>query len=99
MKSKTIRYKSAKEFGSAMGLSEIEMELITQKKNLIDILKTERNQRGISQTKLAEIIGSKQPTIARMESGQVAEISMDFLLKVALALELSVSIKAGTKVA
>ncbi len=93
MKAKTERFKSSKDFGAALGLSEIEMELIQQKKKLIERLKATRLTRGISQAKLAALVGSKQPAIARMESGQISEISMDFLLKVSLALEISVTIK------
>ena len=39
MKAKIERYKTAKEFGAALGLSEVEMELIRQKKKLIEKLK------------------------------------------------------------
>jgi len=93
MKTKVERFKSPKDFGAALGLSDIEMELIQQKKKLIERLKDTRVKKGISQAKLAGLVGSKQPAIARMESGQISEISMDFLLKVSLALEISVTIK------
>jgi len=87
------RFKSAKDFGLALGLSEIEMALIMQKKKLIERLKEIRLKRGMSQAKLAELVGSKQPAIARMESGQTSEVSMDFLLKVSLVLQISVTFK------
>lgn len=93
MKAKVERFKSSKDFGMALGLSEIEIQLIQQKKKLIERLKETRLKKGISQAKLAGLVGSKQPAIARMESGQISEISMDFLLKVSLALEISVTIK------
>jgi len=93
MKTRKIeRYKTAKDFGAALGLSNIDMELIRQKKKLIERLKGERLTRKVSQAKLAELVGSKQPAIARMESGQVSEISMDFLLRVAFVLEVAVHI-------
>ncbi|OFZ80616.1 MAG: hypothetical protein A2583_10915 [Bdellovibrionales bacterium RIFOXYD1_FULL_53_11] len=69
------------------------MELIRQKKRLIEKLRSNRIKKGLSQADVAGLIGSQQPTIARMESGQVSEVSMDFLLKVALALEMPVTIK------
>ena len=47
----------------------------------------------MSQADLAKLLKSKQPTIARMESGQVSQVSIDFLTKVAIALETSLSIK------
>ena len=93
MKAKVEKYKSADEFGKALGLSELEMELIRQKKKIIEKLRKVREQRGLSQSDLAEMVSSKQPAIARMESGQVSEVSLDFLCKVALVLEVSLTIK------
>lgn len=93
MKDKTVRYKSVNEFGKALGLSAIEMELIRQKKKLIEKLKITRLKKQISQAQLAKLIGSKQPAIARMESGLVSEVSLDFLAKIALALDVVLTIK------
>lgn len=99
MKTKVTRYKTAKEFGASIGLSDLEMELILQKKRLIEKLRATRIRKAVSQAKLAELVGSKQPAIARMESGQVSEVSMDFLVKVALALGVSVSIRSANEAA
>lgn len=87
------KYKNANEFGKALGLSSIEIELIRQKKRIIEKLKKVRERKGISQTQLAEMVSTKQPSIARMESGQVSEVSLDFLCKVALVLEVSFTVK------
>jgi DNA-binding XRE family transcriptional regulator len=92
MKQSSTRYKSAKDFGKALGLSEIDMELARQKVKLIEKLKARRLERGLSQAALAKRIGSLQPAIARMESGQVSQVSMDFLLRIALILDISVTI-------
>ncbi len=94
MKAKTEKYKNANEFGKNLGLTKLEMELIRQKKKLIEKLRKAREQHGISQAQLAEMVSSKQPAIARMESGQVSEVSLDFLCRVALALEVSFIFKA-----
>lgn len=91
MKAKS--YKSAKEFAKDFGLSDVEIALIREKKKLIEHLIAKRTQLDLSQAKVAKLIGSKQPAIARMESGQVSEVSMDFLIKVAMALNVTVSIK------
>jgi transcriptional regulator with XRE-family HTH domain len=48
------------------------------------------SKKGFSQAEVAHAIGSKQPAIARMEAGQVSQVSMDFLLKVALILGVNV---------
>ena len=87
------RFKSASEFGHSLGLSDLDMELIRQKKRVIEKLHKARVKKKISQAQLAAMVGSKQPAIARMESGQVSEVSMDFLLRVALALNISVTIR------
>ncbi len=44
-----------------------------------------RIERGLTQAQLAELVGTKQPSIARLESG-VSEPSLSFLRKVATAL-------------
>ena len=93
IKAKNERFKNARDFGRALGLSDLEMELIRQKKRLIEKLKDARIKKGISQAALAEQVGSKQPAIARMESGQVSEVSMDFLTKVALTLAVPITIR------
>jgi len=93
MKNQTVRFKNAAEFGKSLGLSEIEMELIRQKKKLIEMLKATRTKKKFSQAHLANLVGSKQPAIARMESGLVSEVSLDFLTKVAIALDVSFTFK------
>ena len=87
------RFKSVTEFGHSLGLSDLDMELIRQKKRLIEKLRKARIQKRLSQSQLAAMVGSKQPAIARMESGQVSEVSMDFLLRVALVLNIAVTIR------
>lgn len=93
MKEKIIRYRSVDEFARAFGISDVEMELARQKKKHIEKLKAARLKKKISQAKLAEMVGSKQPAIARMESGLVAEVSLDFLAKIALVLDVVITIK------
>ncbi len=86
------RYKNATAFGKALGLSDVDMQLSLEKTKLIKKLKETRESRGMSQAALAKILKSQQPAIARMESGLVSQVSMDFLLKVALILGVSVNI-------
>lgn len=90
-----IVYKSVREFGRAIGLTDAEMDLTRQKKKLILKIKATRLAKNISQTQLATMMGTKQPAIARMESGLVSEVSMDFILKALFTLELTVTIKAA----
>ncbi len=87
------RFKTSADFGKALGLSSFDMELIQQKKLLIEKLKAARTKSKISQASLAKMVESRQPAIARMEAGQVSQVSMDFLIKVAFALRVPVIIK------
>ena len=87
------RFKSVAEFGHSLGRSDLDMELIRPEKRLIEKLRKTRIQKCLSQAQLAAMVGSKQPAIARMESGRVSEVSMDFLLRVALVLDIPVTIR------
>jgi DNA-binding XRE family transcriptional regulator len=90
---KNKKFKNADEFGSFLGLEEVEMELIKQKKKLIAKLTKARNDQGLTQGELAKMLDTKQPAIARMESGLVGEVSLDFLAKVAWVLDISFTFK------
>ncbi len=87
------RFKTADELGSFLGLSSIDIELIKQKKKIIAKLIKARNDQGLTQGDLAKILATKQPAIARMESGLVSEVSLDFLARVALTLGISFTFK------
>lgn len=87
------------EFGSAIGLNQLEKELIHQKNLMIDHLKAVRAKRGLTQAELASKVGTMQPAIARMEAGQVGEVSFDFLIRVALALGISLEVSSSKKAA
>ena len=92
-KKNVIIYKTAEEFAKDMGISEIEIALLREKKRIIKKLTAKRMEAGISQADVARAIGTKQPAIARMESGQISHISMDFLAKVAMVLDASFNVK------
>lgn len=93
------KYHSLDEFGSVIGLSTLDKEVVRQKNRIIDILKAARLRRGISQVVLAKRLGTKQPAIARMEAGYVGEISFDFLVRVALALGVPLAVIPAKKAA
>ena len=46
-----------------------------------------RNEKKLSQKELAEIAGTSQPAIARLESGRYKNVSMSFLRKIGKALD------------
>lgn len=99
MKKENRIYKNAEEFALDFGLSKVEVDLIREKKKLIEKLKAARAKAHLTQSELAKKVNSKQPAIARMESGQISEISMDFIIKIALVLGVAVSIKPTKKAA
>jgi DNA-binding XRE family transcriptional regulator len=98
-KNDLIRYKDIEEFGKSLGLSQVDIELIRYKKALIEKLKDRRKKLRMSQAELARKIGSQQPAIARMEAGLVGQVSMDFLVKIALTLRVAVRIKGMSRAA
>ncbi len=51
-----------------------------------------RTQRGLTQTQLAELVGTRQPSIARLENG-TSQPSLTFLNKVAHALNAKVEVR------
>jgi DNA-binding XRE family transcriptional regulator len=48
--------------------------------------------RGLTQTQLAEMIGTRQPSIARLENGS-SKPSLSFLQKIATALDAKIEVK------
>ncbi len=74
------------EFGTAIGLSKLDKEIIRQKNLIINYLKNVRIKKGLSQLDIAKRLSTHQPAIARMETGQVGNISFDFLIRVALVM-------------
>ena len=58
-------------------------EEYTLAKEIIEL----RAMKNISQKELADMIGTSQPSIARLESGKYQNVSMSFIRKVAKALD------------
>ena len=92
MKKGKIKFLTLNEFASSVGLNHLEKELVRQKNRIIDYLKKVRLHKQLSQVVLAHKVGTKQPAIARMEAGQVGEVSFDFLIRVAVALNISLEL-------
>ncbi len=82
LKAKGWRSGSAAEF---LGLSPQESYFIELKLKLSDDLKKRRATRNISQQQLAELIGSSQSRVAKMERGD-ASVSIDLLVRSLLAM-------------
>ena len=93
MKTKVERFKSADDLGKALGLSEVDLALMHAKKRAIARLYKAREAAGLTQAELAKLVGTKQPAIARMEAGVLSEVSFDFLVKIAWALRVTLTLR------
>lgn len=56
-----------------------------------------RMLRGLTQTQLAEMVGTRQPSIARLENGSSTP-SLSFLNKIAAALNAKIEVKLVAKI-
>lgn len=70
-----------------------EYEALKPKYDMIQSIIERRSKLGISQTRLANIIGTKQPAISRLEKGDY-NTTLSTFFKVADALDLDISLKA-----
>lgn len=68
-----------------------EYESLIPKYRLIEALIRHRKEKRLSQKALAEIIGTKQPAISRLESGE-GNVTIDTLLKVTEVLDIRVNL-------
>lgn len=70
-----------------------EYDLLKSKYDIIRSLVERRSQLRLSQTALAGKVGTKQPAISRLETGD-CDVSLNTLLRVAAALQLDISLTA-----
>jgi len=70
-----------------------EYDALRPKYSIIRAIIERRNQLQISQAQLAEIIGTKQPAISRLENGAY-NTTLSTFFKVADALDLDISLEA-----
>lgn len=68
---------SAQEF---LGLTDEEAQFVELRLRLADGLKKTRSARRLTQTQAAEVVGSSQSRVAKMESGD-ATVSVDLLVR------------------
>ena len=75
-----------------------EYDALRPKYDLVRTIIERRNQLQISQTRLAKIIGTRQPAISRLEKGDT-NTTLNTLFKVAEALDLDIalSVRSGKK--
>lgn len=64
-----------------------------EKLRVVDTLIQLRERRGLTQAALARRIGVSQPFIAKLESGETHNFSLETLVKLAVALDSNLEIK------
>jgi predicted transcriptional regulator len=72
-----------------LGLSEYDNWLITTKNKIIASIVKTRKKQSISQKELAEILGTTQSVISRIENGTSRHITLDYLMRVVSVLGIS----------
>ena len=73
---------SARDF---LGLTDEDVEYIELHLSLAALLKKRRDSLGYTQTEVADLIGSSQSRVAKMEAGDPS-VSVDLLIRALLAL-------------
>jgi DNA-binding XRE family transcriptional regulator len=71
--------------GDFLGLSAVEEALVELRLTLSRSLKERRTRRRLSQEQLAELLGSSQSRVAKMEAGDPS-VSIDLLIRSLLAI-------------
>jgi predicted XRE-type DNA-binding protein len=75
---------------SFLGLSDAEMAYIDLALTLADALKDRRLKRGLTQQQAAELLGSSQSRVAKMETGHPS-VTVDRLIRALLAMGVTLS--------
>lgn len=86
-------YKDLDSFSKeVLGLSDYDNWLITTKNKIIASIVNARKKQSISQKELAEILGTTQSVISRIENGTSRHITLDYLMRVVTVLGISPNI-------
>ena len=87
---KTKTYKDVKTFSKeVLGLDDYDSWLISTKNKIIASIVKTRKQQSISQKELAEMLGTTQSVISRIEKGTSRSITLDYLMRVVTVLGIS----------
>ncbi len=90
---KTKTYKDVRSFSKeVLGLDDYDSWLISTKNKIIASIVKARKQQSISQKELAEMLGTTQSVISRIEKGTSRGITLDYLMRVVSALGISPNI-------
>ena len=96
---KKLVFKDEMEMASFLGLSAFDVAIAKEKGRISRLLRTARLKANVTQRDLATLVGSSPSAIARLEAGDNVSVSLEYLLKVATALEVPVLIRSTTLIA
>ena len=83
-------YKNVKDFSKeVLGLDDYDSWLISTKNKIIASIVKARKKQSLSQKELAEMLGTTQSVISRIENGTSRKITLDYLMKVVTILGIS----------
>ena len=83
-------YKNVEEFSKeVLRLDSYEAWLISTKNTIIESIIKSRKRQSISQKELADMLGTTQSVISRIENGVSRHVTLDYLIKVASVLGIS----------
>lgn len=90
---KTKTYKDVHSFSKeVLGLDDYDSWLISTKNKIIASIVKTRKKQSISQKELAEMLGTTQSVISRIENGTNRGITLDYLMRVLTVLGISPNI-------
>ena len=93
-------YESVEDFARrGLKLDEHTIWLIGAKRKMINRIIKSRKQQGLSQKDLAEMLGTTQSVISRIENGLSKGFTLDYLTKVADALGMTTSLTVRKRAA
>ncbi len=91
MKSKT--YNKIDDFGKDLGLSQDQIEIAKLKTKLKERIRKRAQKLNLSMPEIAEMCGLTRTVVSGIINGSLQSVSMERLLRLAFALDLSVDLK------
>lgn len=93
---KVKRYKNVEEFGNELGVSSDRIEISKMKAKLKKRIIQETISKDITCAELAEISGLSRTVISGIVNGSLQSVSIERLIRLASALDLSVELSIKT---
>ncbi|MCB9091209.1 MAG: XRE family transcriptional regulator [Halobacteriovoraceae bacterium] len=92
---KTKTYKNINDFGKDLGLSKEQVQIAKLKTKIKKSIQEKAEKIDFSITEIADMSGLARTTVSGIINGSLQSVSMERLLKLAFALDLSVDLKIG----